>query len=165
MDVLWGAWAKEVHYDEHGNLTDIIGIYDTIYRGSKSEFPVILDLCVVLACEAYNEENDQVFALTLEMVDTDTISRLVRTTRDIKVPHNGDPIRWYETATFDAITIRVPSRYYLSASVERQLKHRVPLDIVAPKMYLIDDFGDITAEFWGEDWHTLGGETNDRGQQ
>ena len=157
MDVLWGAWVKQVTYDEQSRTFSFEGIYDTIYKREKFDYPFYTDLLVVLACQASPAEYDRTFNITLDLVDDDAINHLVTQDEQITVPRGDSPQRWYEEFELKSVEIREPGQYSLSILIENQQKHAIPLWVVSPKMMIIDEEKDITTELWPEDYQGFKG--------
>jgi hypothetical protein len=150
MDVLWGAWIKQVNFDQWQRLADLIGIYDMIHKEKKSDFPFISDLHVILAYEASLAECTKSFKITLEIIDLDATHRIFELNGEITVPQGDMPLRWYEYYVLENVIIREPGYYELSVSIDGQSKQRVPLWVTAPKLWIMD--GDITTEMWDDDF-------------
>jgi len=150
MDVLWGAWIRQINLDQHQQLVDIIGIYHIIHKENKSDFPLITDLHVILAFEATLAECTKTFKITLEIIDLDATHRIFELNGEIVVPEGDMPLIWYEDYVLENVIIREPAYYELSVSIDNQFKQRVPLWVTAPKMWIMN--GDITTEMWGEDY-------------
>ena len=146
MDVLWGAWVKQIEFDEWNQPESITGIYDTIWKEKKSDFPFITDLHVVLAYEAAMSESDKIFKVTLEIIDLDATNRIFLTEDNIVIPKGDIPLRWYKDYIFEGVIVREPNYYELSISIEQQYKQHIPLWIIAPKAIVIDEENDITTD-------------------
>ena len=149
MDVLWGAWVKQVNFGRES--IDISGIYQVIWKEKKGDFPFIIDLHVILAYEALQAECDKKLNTTVEIIDQDAINRIFQRNFYITVPQGDMPLRWYEDYVFENVEIREPGYYELIIFIENQCKQRVPLRVVAPKMMIIDEKNDIKTELWPED--------------
>lgn len=153
MDVLWGAWVKQVKFHEHPYYVDILGIYEVIDKEKKSDFPLITDLHLVLAFNVANTvELGQTFEINLDFADRFGVYHPFNVTYQITVPKGDLPMRWYEPYIFRDVLIREPDHYYLNVSIARQFKLSVPLWIIAPKAIMYDPEKDSTTEFWPEDW-------------
>jgi len=152
MDVLWGAWAKQVKLNERQGSIDIIGIYDTIHKEKKGDFPLVVDLQAILTYQANRAEFEETYQITFDFIDMYGVNKLFSLTRRMTVPSGDIPLRWYESYRFDNIEIREPDYYELLVSVDRQFKQRIPLWVIAPKMIILDLEKDSTTELWPEDW-------------
>ena len=151
MDVLWGAWAKQIN---HANdSVDIMGIYDEIWKEKKSDFPFLVNLLLVLAYQADKSEIEQTYQVTLTMVDRFGIDILFSEVFPITVFQGDMPLRWYESYWLNNVEIREPDYYELNVLISRQFKQRIPLWILAPKMTLLDSDYHITKEIWPEDFN------------
>lgn len=152
MDILWGAWAKEVTYGDDLLVRDIKGIYNTIWKKAKSDFPFSADLHVILVYQASRVEWNRAFKITLEIIDQDAITRIFATDVNIIVPQGDMPLRWYEDYEFKNVIIEQPGYYELNISIERQYNQHVPLWIEAPKKQIISGDGrEISPYLWSED--------------
>ena len=152
MEVSWGAWVKQVRFNEKQQSIDILGIYQEIWRESKGDFPLITDLHLVLAFHVTNNtELGQTYEMTLDLGDPFGVYHPFKVTHQITVPEGDLPMRWYEPYTFHNVLIREPDLYYLNVSLERQFKLSIPLWIIAPKGIIYDPVKDRTMEFWPED--------------
>lgn len=157
MDVLWGAWVKQTTYDEQSRTYSFEGIYDTIYKDKKADYPFYIDLLVILACQASPAEYDRTFTATLDLIDDDAINHLAIQDEQITVPSGDSPQRWYEDFELKGVEIREPGQYSLSILIENQQKHAVPLWVVSSKMLITDEENDVTTELWAEDYKRLKG--------
>ena len=152
MDILWGAWVKQVAYDEQLRTYNFEGIYDTIYKDKKSDYPFYISLRVILACQAHPSEYDQTFKVLLDLIDYDAINHLVTQDEMIEVPRGDSPQRWYEDYELKDIEVEEPGYYQLSVLVENQEKQIVPLWVVCPKGITWDEENGTVTEFWAEDF-------------
>ncbi len=155
MDILWGAWVKQVTYFSQPESMNIEGIYDTISKKQKSDFPFTADLRVILSCQASVAEHERMYQITLEIVDLDAISRIFSLEHEVIVASSDSPNRWYEDFELANVEIKEPGYYELNVLVDHQFKQRVPLWITAPKMYILDDVNDVKTELWPEDYKHL----------
>lgn len=147
MDVLWGAWIKQARITR--DYTDIIGIYDTIWKKKRSDFPLSVDLRVIVAYEASQVESEREFPLTLEIMDVDA-TPLLRYDTTV-TPQVGDtPHRWYEEYEFKGVVIKEPAYYQLSILINQEEKQRIPLWVIAPKKLTWDPENDSTTVEWSE---------------
>lgn len=151
MDVLWGAWVKQVKFSKHS--TDILGVYDEIWLKGKTDLPLITDLNLVLAFNVANTaELGQDYEITLDLGDKFGIYHPFKTMYYITVPEGDLPVRWYQPFNFENVLIREPNLYFLNVSIERQFKLAIPLWVIARKVMMYDPEKDSTTEFWPEDW-------------
>jgi len=151
MDILWGAWVREIILNEKGQLADIIGIYDEIWKEKKGDFPFFTDLRVVLACQAEVAEFHQTFKATLNIIDLAGIS-ILSVEELISINEGDSPFRWYVTYEFKDVEIPEPGYYELSILIEGQFKQRIPLWVITPKMIIHDPEKDSITESWPEDY-------------
>ena len=149
MDVLWGAWATIVVI-ENGYLKDIEGVYDTISKGGKKDFPFITDLRLIVCYQSYAVEYAREFVITLEMQDLDG-SVLFSTENTIQGASKDTEIRWYEHYLLEGITFNQPGYYELNVLVNGERRQHVPLWIHANKGILINEEEDSIKEMWAED--------------
>ena len=157
MEVLWGAWVKQVKLDDSQRSIDIIGSYDLIYKKKKSDFPFITDLQVILAYHVANRtEVEQTYQITFDFADRFGVVHPFILTQEITVPSGDLPLRWYETYMFNNVQIREPEYHELQVLIERQFKQRIPLWVIAPKVMIYDPEKDSTTELWPEDWRPEG---------
>jgi hypothetical protein len=155
MDILWGAWVKQVDYDEQARAYSFIGVFDTIYKEHKAEYPFYVDLLAILACQASPAKYNQTFGVTFDLIDEDAINHLVTQDEIITVPAGDSPQRWYEQFELKRVEIDEPGQYSLSMLVEHQQKHAIPLWVISPKGMTVDDGKGIVKEFWAEDFERL----------
>jgi hypothetical protein len=150
MEVLWGAWAKNVRFNEQQRSTDIEGIYEQIFKDKRSDFPFIVDLLAVLHFEASIAEQDRTYQVALEIIDLDATTRILTDTEEIVVPKGDSPLRWYETFEIKNVEIQEPGYYELSILIDRQFKQRIPLWVLAPKRLTYDPISDSTTKSWSQ---------------
>jgi len=114
MEVLWGAWVKKVTREKEPPYSiDINGIYDTINKHVKGDFPFTINLKVILAFEAQASEQERIFKCTLRIIDLD--ARDIFAINDqIAIPNGDIPLRWYEDYEFNDVLFREPGYYELS---------------------------------------------------
>ena len=147
MDVLWGAWVKGIRLAR--NSVDIVGIYDEIGKGGKSDFPFKANLKVVLAYQAYPSEFGRTFKVTLNLIDLDGRPLYDFTTRCLAPTLIGESkIRWYESYELKGVVIRDVGYYELGVLVNGEQKQNVPLWVLAPKMVIWNREDDSTTEKW-----------------
>jgi hypothetical protein len=150
MDVLWGAWAKQIRLEEKQDSVDIIGIYENIWKPQRSDFPLTIDLQAIVAYQAYPSESNKIFKLTLTIVDIDaspifsqdevlTLSEVIDT-----------PYRWFEKYEFRNVVIKEPHYYELSILINQEQKQVIPLWVIAPKQITWNPADDSTTEEWAE---------------
>lgn len=151
MDVLWGAFVKDVVYNEKANSYDIHGIYDTIYKEKKSDYPFFVDLAAVIVFQAQQVEYERTYNLTLELIDIDGVNHIFELNDKIQVPSGDSPQRWYETYELKGVGFDEPNQYSLSIQIDGQQKQEIPLWVISPKGMIIDEKHDIKTEFWPED--------------
>jgi len=151
MDILWGAWATEVIRDAERQIKDIIGIYDEIWKERKADFPFRTDLLAVWACQAEVAEFGRTHQITLNIIDVAGNS-LCSVNDQLTVGRGDTPYRWYETSEFPSVEIEEPGYYELSILVDKQVRHCIPLWVIAPKMMILDPERDSTTEMWPEDY-------------
>ncbi len=150
MDVLWGAWVKNVKIDQRQQSIDIIGIYDEIRRGGRSDFPFTIDLLAIVAYEASLSEANKTFQLTLEILDLD--KPIFSITEDLILPNFLDAkIRWYQDYYIENVVIREPSDYLLYILVNGQEKQTIPLHVYGLQAIKYDYVRDATTKMWEED--------------
>jgi hypothetical protein len=153
MDVLWGAWVKQVRFHRQTYSVDVLGIYEVIEKEKKADFPFLVDLKAVFAFSVANEvELGQSYTLSFDLTDKYAVYHPFTMNQQISVPKGDLPMRWYQPFTFSNVLIKEPVVHYLYVSIERQFKFSMPLWILAPKLMVIDDERDITTEMWPEDW-------------
>ena len=154
MDVLWGAWIKQLDYDEGLHYINIIGIYDIIDKWRKSDYPFTTDLKVVLACQGYPSEYGHQKEISLVMWDIDA-TELYSQSFSLEVPtlFGESKVRWYETYELSGIVFGAPGYYELGILVNGEEKQNIPLQIMSGKMVDLDKFikHDIYEERWFED--------------
>lgn len=150
-EVLWGAWVDFAGYDEETKSYDFEGIYDTISKKGKEDFPFIVDLKLVMQCQADVAEFNQEYVITLDFIGRYGIKHIFKVDRELPVYESDIPYRWYEYYEFNNILIPEPDYYELLISIEKQFEQRIPLWVVAPKMILIDEETGSTTEMWPED--------------
>jgi hypothetical protein len=132
MEVLWGAWAQRVNFDEEQHTVDIIGVYDEIWKYHKSDFPLNMDLQVILAYQANRAEFKHTYKLTLDFIDRFADNHLFLSTQKLIVYSGDEPFRWYETYMLRNIEIREPDYYELLVSIDRRFTQRIPLWVLMP---------------------------------
>lgn len=154
MDVLWGAWVRQVVFDEQHRTTDILGIYDEIWKRRKSDFPFSVNLNVILSYQAYPSEYEKTKEVSFSMHDIDA-SELFSYSFMLQVPalYGDSKIRWYESYDLSNIVIKEPGYYELGILVNGEEKQNIPLRVIAPKMVDLDKLinHDIYEERWIED--------------
>ncbi len=155
MDVLWGAWVKELR-DNPSDLRafDVIGIYDTIHKKGKPDFPFTTDLQIVLAYRVTDSsEFGQIYQLTFDFRDQFGVNQIFKMNDQI-IAYEGDiPVQLYETYEFKNVTIKEPDFYKLSVLLDGHFILYIPLRINAPKMVIVEDAErQITTELWPEDY-------------
>jgi hypothetical protein len=155
MDVLWGAWVKQVVYsDSLPETIDIKGIYDTIRKNKKSDYPFSMNLQVVLVYQAHLSESGKDYNISLGMIDIDAVP-LLSIEDIITVPEFSDErvIRWYQDYKFHSVVIKQPGYYELSISVNNEHRQHIPLLVDSPKAVDMDKLikYDIYEERWIED--------------
>lgn len=150
MQVLWGAWARDVQYNGResiGHSIDIIGIHDNIYYGSYSAFPIVVNLKAVVSYQAEQSEFNRTINQTLEILDLDGSAIF---SQDWQLPiHEGDsPFRWYEVYDLQNIRFREPGQYELYILVNGEQRYSIPLWIITPKATYEDEERGIKVEGW-----------------
>ena len=155
MDIPWGAWVNELKYDEQSNTYDVMGIYDTITRAHKSDYPFHIDLRVALACYATPAERDLSFKVTLLLTDMDAIVHLYKAEGQLEVPEGDIPKWWYEAFDLEAVEFAEPGRYFLHVLIDNQEKQSIPLWIEGNTGIAWDDENRTETKFWAEDYKKL----------
>lgn len=151
MDVLWGAWAKQVKLDERQQSVDIIGIYDEIWKEKRSDFPFVVDLRAIICYQASLAESNKTFKLTLTIVDIEA-TPIFSEDEVFTIPQIGDtPFRWFEEYELRNVEIREPHYYELSILINQQVKQIIPLWVIAPKEITWNPEDDSTTERWIEE--------------
>jgi len=148
MDVLWGAWVKEVNHTQ--NCIDIIGIYDDIWKTKRGDFPFTVDLKALVAYQANSTESDKTFHRTLTIMDID--ARPIFSDDSVMIiPTVLDtPYRWYEEYVLKGVVIKEPAYYQLSILINQEEKQVIPLRVLAPKRMIWNPEDDSTIEEWIE---------------
>jgi hypothetical protein len=150
MDVLWGAWAKQVRLDERQDSVDIIGIYENIWKSKRSDFPFAIDLRAVVAYQANFAESNKTYQRTLTIMDVDA-TPIFTEDAVMTIPPVGDtPYRWYEEYEFRGVFIKEPAYYQLSVLINQEEKQVIPLWVIAPKQITVNLEDDSTTEEWAE---------------
>jgi len=149
MDVLWGAWARDVIKKPNSDEISILSIYDTIRKGGKKDFPFTVDLLAIVAYRTYPIEYQQVFKVTLKMLDLD-MTPIFAQNEQIQVP-TMDELMWYETYELKGVEIREPGVYELNVLVNDDRKQYIPLHVLADKAMILDLENDSYEEKWLED--------------
>lgn len=155
MRVLWGAWAKEIVYDEEADEYSFIGIYDTIHKEKRSDYPFYTDLMVVIAYYAPVAEYGLPFDITLSLINYDASYQLFKQQDTIVVPQGDSPNRWYEWFELQGVGFDNPGQYSLSVLVNNREEHSIPLWVVSPKGVTWDEKRGTKTEFWAEDFKHL----------
>lgn len=149
MEVLWGAWARDIFYKPNSNEISILGIYDTISKNGKKDFPFTTNLLVVVAYRTYPIEYSQTFKITLKMLDLD-MTPIFSQDEQIKVP-TIDELTWYESYQLNNIEIQQPGNYELDVLVNDDRKQYFPLHVCADRITILDLENDSYEEKWLED--------------
>jgi len=150
MDVLWGAWARQVILAR--NSLDIMGIYDEIWKKGRSDFPFEVDLNLILSYQAYPSEFEKTKEITMSMLDIDA-SELLSYSFDLEVPamYGESKIRWYEDYELTKVKIKEPGYYELGILINGEQKQNVPLWVIAPKKSTWNPDDASTFEEWAEE--------------
>lgn len=151
LDVLWGAWVKNIRYSEERRTWDFMGIYDTIWKQNKGDFPFTTELKFIISYQASIAEAKGKFKLSLELLDLD--KPIFSITQDLVLPEFLDAdIRWYQDYKLENVIIKEPRQYWLYILVDGQEKHNIPLYVSVPKETIIMDMeNDVKVELWPED--------------
>ena len=149
MDVLWGAWATIVLIDD-GRLQGIEGVYDTISKGGKWDFPFTTDLRLIVCYQSYAVEYAREYEITLEMQDLDGAS-LFNSKEVVQGASVDTEVRWYEHYLLENVTFNQPGYYELNILVNDERRQHVPLWIHANRGILINEEEDSVKEMWVED--------------
>lgn len=152
MDVTWAAWVRDINYNPEQHTWDFIGIYDTISKHNKSDFPFSVDLQLIVSYTAKLPESKKTFNLKLEILDLD--KPIFSIEENIVLPEFLDKdIQWYQDYKIENVVFKEPGDYFLYILVDNQEKQSVPLHIHVPKAVNMDKFMkySIYEERWIED--------------
>ena len=148
MDILWGAWATVVMIVD-GELQGLDGVYTTIIKGGKGDFPFTTDLRLVVCYQSYAVEFGRDFAIILEMQDLD--GRCMASISETVQGASADTeTRWYEHYLLN-VTFNRPGYYELNVLVNGERRQHIPLWVNANRGILIDEEEDSVKEMWVED--------------
>jgi hypothetical protein len=148
MNVLWGAWAKEVRPSSKVNELSILGIYDTIWKGGKSDFPFSETLLAVVAYRSYPVDYRKTFKVTLQMNDLDGSPLFYHDIR-VETPLL-DELVWYQTYEVK-IDIQEPGTYELNILINDDRKQYITLNVIGHRARILNLEEDSYEEKWLED--------------
>lgn len=148
MDVLWGAWIKQLTYVPESRSINIEGIYEDIYKQSIKDYPFTINLRAVIAYRAFRAESGQTYDVELKLLDVDG-SDIISLRSAIDIPEvDYTEQRWYEDYELDNVEIEEPGYYELSICINKEIKKVVPLWVVTPKEYELDENWRTISERW-----------------